>query len=613
MKKNKFIPENEIFFEEVVFDSFSSKKELDSLELPLSRKIFFLIKIAIIIIGILTFSRIFYLGIVKNNFYSVRSSANVGKELYLPGNRGVIYDRYGKLLAENKPSLSVSINTKNFFDNSENNKKILAEILEEPISKIEDLILNQNIESSTNLILARNVDSEKIIKLKALNLIGVEIIDDYERYYIDGNIFAHVIGYTGVYKNNEIEGKDGIEAYYNEYLKGIDGKTIAYRDAMGKVFEEKIIQLPESGDNLVLTIDSELQKYFYERFKKTLDDLGRKSGVGIAINPQNGEVLSLFSFPSFDNNIFSESGNNIAKNKILNSTSQPLFNRAISGLYTPASTIKPMVALAALEEKIITPKKQIFSAGFIEIPNPYNPDNPSRFLDWKAHGWVNLYSAIAKSSNIYFYSIGGGFEDIKGLGIEKLREYWQKFGFGKKTGIDLNGEKEGFLPSPQEKEDRKNDIWRIGDTYNVSIGQGDLMVTPIQLISQICAISNGGKFYKPILKKDTKPEILIDFSDLEKHIKEIKIGMGDVVSKVYGTAHMLSSIPVKIGAKTGSSQVANNTKTNAFFVGFMPLENPEIAILILVEDAKEGSLNAVPIAKDTLEWYYWNRLENKKN
>ncbi|MBU4348317.1 hypothetical protein KJ671_02330, partial [Patescibacteria group bacterium] len=396
----------------------------------------------------------------------------------------------------------------------------------------------------------------------------------------------------------------------DEYLKGVDGKIIVYRDAKGQIFDEKNIQLPESGENLALTIDFEFQKYFYERFEKALDDLGRKSGVGIAINPQNGEVLSLFSFPSFDNNIFSESGNNAEKNKILNSSSQPLFNRAISGLYTPASTIKPMVALAALEEKIITPEKQIFSSGFIEIPNPYNPANPSRFLDWKPNGWVDLHSAIAKSCNIYFYSIGGGFEDIKGLGIEKLKEYWEKFGLGKKTGIDLPAEEYGFLPSPQEKENRKNDIWRIGDTYNVSIGQGDLMVTPIQLISQISAISNGGKFYKPILIKDTNPEILIDFSNLSEYIEEVKIGMGDTVSKSYGTAHLLSSIPVEIGAKTGSSQVSNNTKTNALFVGFMPLENPEIAILILVEDAKEGSLNAVPIAKDALEWYYWNRTKN---
>ena len=166
------------------------------------------------------------------------------------------------------------------------------------------------------------------------------------------------------------------------------------------------------------------------------------------------------------------------------------------------------------------------------------------------------------------------------------------------------------MPDPAQKEAKKNDIWRIGDTYNVSIGQGDLLVTPIQLLSQIAAIGNGGYFYKPHLLKDTASETLIDFSNLGNYIKEIKKGMGDAVSKPYGTANMLSSIPISIGGKTGSSQVSNNTKTNAFFVGFMPLENPQIAILVLIENAKEGSLNAVPVAKDVLEWYYWNRITN---
>ncbi|MEK7462810.1 MAG: penicillin-binding transpeptidase domain-containing protein [Patescibacteria group bacterium] len=616
MKKKDFSSKEEVFFEEAVFDSFSSHKNLNHLELPVSRKAFILIIAAIILMGSLVFLRVLYLGSYKSEFYSLRSEANVGKEIYDPSNRGIIYDRYGKPLVENIPAFGLSLKVKDFLGNTEKDILGFSEIMEMPRSEIDLKISGQNIEKSPSFILTRNIDSEKIIKLKALNLKGVEIIDDYKRQYINGPIFAHILGYTGMSdKGNEIAGKTGIEFYYNDILKGIDGKTIAYRDAKGNIFDKKIVEEPSNGKSLAITIDADLQNYFYNSLNQALINLGRNSAVGIAINPQNGEVLSLISLPSFNNNVFSKSGNNAEKNKILNSVYAPLFNKAVSGSYTPASTIKPMVGLAALAEGIIDPNKEIYSAGYIEIPNPYDPSKPSRFLDWKANGWVDIYSALAKSSNIYFYEVGGGFsayggEDQKGLGIDKLKEYWQKFGFGKKTGIDLPGEAEGFLPDPAQKEAKKNDIWRIGDTYNVSIGQGDLLVTPIQLLSQIAAIGNGGYFYKPHLLKDTASETLIDFSNLGNYIKEIKKGIGDAVSKPYGTANMLSSIPISIGGKTGSSQVSNNTKTNAFFVGFMPLENPQIAILVLIENAKEGSLNAVPVAKDVLEWYYWNRIKN---
>ena len=291
----------------------------------------------------------------------------------------------------------------------------------------------------------------------------------------------------------------------------------------------------------------------------------------------------------------------------------------MSGVYTPGSTVKPMVALAALNEHVIDPKKQIFSAGYIEIPNPYFPDKPSRFLDWKAHGWVDLRSAIARSSNVYFYEVGGGFENIKGLGVDKLKEYWQKFGFGEKTGIDLDSESVGFLPDPEEKEIRTKDIWRLGDTYNVSIGQGDFQVTPIQLINYISAFANDGKYFKPfVLKKVTgedgavleerQPENVRDFSDLSSYLKEVQEGMKDAVRQPYGTAHLLAELSVSVAGKTGSSQVENNTRTNAFFVAYAPADNPQIAILVLIENAKEGSLNAVPIGKDVIDWYYWNRL-----
>jgi len=325
--------------------------------------------------------------------------------------------------------------------------------------------------------------------------------------------------------------------------------------------------------------------------------------------------LALFSIPSFDTGQI---------HRFLKLENQPLFNRAIGGLYNPGSTIKPLVATAALVEKIINPQEQIYSAGFIEIPNPYFPNLPSRFLDWKPHGWVDLYSALARSSNIYFYEVGGGFPGQRiGLGIEKLKQWWQKFRLAEKSGIDLIGEERGVLPDPQWMQKVKNRRWLLGDTYNVSIGQGDLLITPIELLNYISAIANGGKFYKPRIAKavldengkilfQNESQILGDLSSIiDGAVNEVKKGMEDAVNKPYGTANLLADLPFKIAAKTGSAQTDNNTKVNAFFVGYAPADNPQIAILILIENAREGSLNTIPVAKDVLAWYYKNRLVNQ--
>lgn len=613
MKKQKHHSED-FFLEEAVFDSWSSDSRLGSRELPLSRQTFILMLFLILFSGAAVILRTAFLNVLRSDFYQARSSLNVGKEVYEPAPRGLIYDRFGEVLAENIPAFSVAVKPSDLFKKSNaNNLNILSGVLEVDKKEIENHLKDFNFENNSLIMIARNVDPQKIIQLKALNLNGVEVVSDFKRFYINGEIFSQIIGYTGAGKINEVVGKIGLEAFYDKSLKGRDGEMVFYRDAKGNVIGEKILEAAENGQNLYITIDGGLQKYFYKRLSTALKELNRKVGVGIAVNPKNGEILSLVVLPSFDNNVFSESGNSEARINLLNSSDGRLFNRAISGLYTPGSTVKPMEALAALKEGLITPQTQVFSAGFIEIPNPYNPSSPSRFLDWKPHGWVDLYSALARSSNIYFYAVGGGLGDIKGLGIEKLKKYWEYFGFGKKTGIDLIGESDGFLPDANEKEKRKNDIWRIGDTYNVSIGQGDLLVTPIQLVSQIASFANGGKFYKPHLLKDTSSEILIDYSDLKDYLEEIKIGMEDVVQKSYGTANMLSTLPIKTAGKTGSSQISNNTATNAFFVGYMPADDPEIAILVLIENAREGSLNAVPVAKDVLGWYYYNRLISKTN
>lgn len=625
----------EIFLEEAVLDDMA--RDLDALEMPLSRRAFGFVGLAIAAVVIVVVVRVFYLSVWQGNFYKIRAQINANQIIVLRAERGIIFDRFNKSMVENLPSFQLNLILAELLKNPQEREQTLEAIAKTvglSPSYAENLIRDIDLEKQSSLILVKNLTIEQVIKLKSLNFKAIRIEESFERQYPDSKINAHILGYTGIadkedlsgnseFLLNDIVGKSGLESYYDKELRGEDGQRANFRNAKGEIIDEKFLTEPAAGNNLYLTIDAEFQSYFYQRLKQGLNSLGRFSGIGIALNPQNGEILALVSLPSFDAN------QNLSD--FFSDPNKPFFNRAISGAYAPGSTIKPLVALAALKENIITPTQEIFSRGYLEIPNLYHPDQPSRFLDWKPNGWVNLYSALARSCNVYFYALGGGLpssardivrgsNNIKGLGIEKLKEYWQKFGLGELTGIDLPGENSGFLPDPKEKEQRTGEPWRLGDTYNVSIGQGDLLITPIQLINYIAAIANGGKIFQPFIVKkiisedgrvikENQQKIIKDYSEFNDYIKEVQKGMIDVVSKSYGTAYILNDLPVKVAAKTGTAQIESNEKINAFFVGYAPSDNPQLAVLVLVENAKEGGLNAVPIAKDVFNWYYENRLK----
>lgn len=624
---------SEIFLEEAVLDDLA--EGYNSLELPLSERVFKLIGAAVFLILLIVGARFLFLTWWKGDFYNRQAFINASQITTVKSERGIVFDRFNKQLVKNVPVFRLNLKVVELLKNKKEMEKTaenIESILGLPTRHLENLIKNVNLEKQDSIALAKNLTVEEVIKIKNLNLTGVKIEEFFDREYLFPEALSHVIGYTGAvterdlnvnpdFSLNDVVGKSGVEAHDDKELRGQDGKIADYRNAFGETIENKLLQNAVSGRHLYLTIDAEFQLYFYNRLKDGMNAIGSRSGVGLAVNPSNGEILALVNLPSFN-------ANNITE-KDLTNPYKPLFNRAVSGLYTPGSTIKPLVAVAALNEKIILPEDQFFSAGYLEIPNPYSPDQPSRFPDWKPHGWVNLYSAIARSSNVYFYTVGGGFGTTKGLGIEKLKEYWKKFGLGVKTGVDLPFEESGFLPDIFSKEKNNKGIWRIGDTYNVSIGQGDLLVTPLQLVNYIAAVANKGKAYRPFIVKkivsesgetikEIQPEIIFDNSELFNHIKETERGMIDAVEKPYGTAHLLSDLPFSVAAKTGTSQIEAKTKINAFFVGYLPAEalaktgassDKQIAILVLVENAKEGGLNAVPVAKDVLNWYYMNRIK----
>jgi len=449
----------------------------------------------------------------------------------------------------------------------------------------------------------------------------ISVEEALRRSYPEPLVFSSILGYVGLPSAQDLSsrpdiltrdfvGKAGVELFYDDFLRGQPGEHLVVRDARGGVTHEEEVSGPIIGETLSLTIDGDLQRYFFSRLKSGLVSLGRSVGVGIALDPRSGEVLALISLPSYDAEILGLSGHYEEKRKILNSGLKPLFNRAISGNYPPGSTIKPLHGVAVLSEETVNPLESFFSPGYLDIPNPYDVGNPTRYLDWRYQGDVDLSSAIAKSSNVYFYTVVGGTENKKGLGISKLHEWWGRFGLGSETNIDFPGEARGFLPTPEWREETFDRPWLLGDTYNVAIGQGDLLTTPLQIINYIAAIANGGRLLTPVMNSEREhPIILRDLSYLSSEIREVQIGMREAVTSSFGTAKIMADLPIDVAGKTGSSQIQNNSRENAFFVGYGPYKNPEIVILVLVENAIEGSLNATPIAKDVFAWYYENRLK----
>ena len=443
------------------------------------------------------------------------------------------------------------------------------------------------------------------------------------RTYADIPGLGHIMGYTGLPSKEDFKkkpdipsenmvGKDGIEEKYDEILRGILGVKLTERDSQGNAISESVQILPQNGQNLILTIDSKVQSYLYTAMESVAEERNFEGGAAVIMDVSDGNILAMVSIPEYSSKVLSEGGPASLISGYINDKNKPFLNRAISGLYAPGSVVKPFVALAALNEGLISPEKKIFSAGQISIPNPFFPDKKSIFKDWKAHGWVDMRQALAVSSDVYFYEIGGGYQEIRGLGINKIHEYSKKFGLGGKTGIDLEGEAEGTVPSPQVKEKNNPDdpTWRVGDTYISVIGQGYFLTTPIEMAVYASSIANNGKIVVPRLIKNENfyPEVSQkNIGISEEYFKIIKEGMRMAVME--GTAQGLSYPDLKIAAKTGTAEVGGKKNfSHSWVIGFYPYENPKYAFAAVLEKGPAGNTIGAPYAMkqffDWLKLYY---------
>ncbi|PID51648.1 MAG: penicillin-binding protein 2 [Candidatus Moraniibacteriota bacterium] len=455
------------------------------------------------------------------------------------------------------------------------------------------------------------------------DLPGVALQQTAQRRYPDGEIFAHIIGYEGLIKKDEYDahkdagylltdhiGKTGIEYQYEKYLHGTHGSKNALVDSRGDVVKDLVDTAPVRGYDVHLNIDAELQSFLTKRLAKECERAETRRAMAVVIDPRDGAVRALVSLPSYDNNAFAGGIDAATYSQLINDPDRPLFHRAIAGLYAPGSTVKPVMGIATLGENIVPADYQIESRGGITVGS-------FTFGDWRAHGFTDLRRAIAVSSDVYFYTVGGGYGNVAGLGIARMKEYMTRFGYGRLTGIDLPGESAGRYPDAQWKEEHIGEKWYVGNTYHASIGQGYVEATALQVAHAIVPIANGGTQYVPhvvgrLVHPKTGEEIpiapQISTNDIapQKDIRIVQEGMRQTVTD--GTATMLKSLPVAVAGKTGTAQFGTSDNVHSWFVSYAPYDNPEMVMVIMVED-QTGTISSstVPVAHDVYKWYYTDK------
>jgi len=581
------------------------------------------------------FVRAVYLQIFQGSYYLSIAEKNRIRLYNVTAPRGIIYDRNGVALVKNVPDFAVLIIPFDFrLSEEEQNKSIewLRANLGDQVNKGLEKVLNikkTNKEYFEPIQLLDGLDYEKAMALRIESVdhpgVSVEVIPkrNYLTTYEGKPILSlgHLLGYVGKinqdeykelsskgYLFNDSVGKTGLEYSYETELRGKYGKERIEIDSTGKAVKILAKDPLVKGDNLYLSIDIKMQSKLEELITANIGKIGKRRAAAIVTNPQNGEILSLISLPGFDNNLFSNGISQDDYSKLLNDPDKPLFNRVVSGEYPSGSIIKPIIAFAALAEKVVVPGTAFLSNGGLRIGQWFFPD-------WKAggHGMTDVRKALAESVNTFFYIVGGGWGDVSGMGPEKIKEYGEKFGLGQKTGVDLPNERDGFLPTREWKQETKKEPWYVGDTYHLSIGQGDLLVTPIQVANYTNALANKGKLLKPLLLDKFFDQETKDFEQTEvtvtsqefagnQDLEVVRQGMRQAVTN--GSAKMLSGLPVTSGAKTGTAQWKLDEKPHAWFIAFAPYDNAELTITILVEDSGEGSSISAPIAYQFMSWYF---------
>jgi penicillin-binding protein 2 len=640
-----------------------------------------------LVLLVLFVARLYQLQVIEGEVYQALADENRFQIVNVPAPRGVMYDRNGSLLVRNIPSFNVYITPAFLPDSPAEVEAIyrkLSELTDVPVDQegppaapcvpgrgIRQLVL----EGQTNRPfdawpIACDVDPEvaRILREWQVDMAGVSVEAVPVRDYATGDLTAHIIGYLGPIPESLAEsyreqgfdisrdkiGYAGLEAWYQDTLAGQNGQIQVEIDVAGqRVREYGTVIQPRPGNNLRLTIDTRLQAAAETALINRMGYINRLAGeertpigVVIAIDPQTGEILALVSIPTYENNRFARFiPVDYYQQLEADERGKPLINHAISIQQPPGSTFKMVTALGILNEDVISPTRTLFDPGLITIFNQYFPNDPGKakeFVCWKedGHGDVAYLTAIAQSCNIYFYKVGGGYQNEipgDGLGVERIGQYARALGYGNPLGIDLPGEEDGLIPDPDWKRINLGENWSTGDTYNATTGQGFVLATPLQVLNAISTIANGGRVMQPHLLKEVldgegnvietiQPSVLWDISDgvitseydlnIDPSVIQLaREGMRLVVEE--GTADGYADLEnISSGGKTGTGEfcdevvqaknlcVPGNWPTHSWYVGFAPWENPEIAVVAFVYHGGEGAVTSGPVVREVLEVYF---------
>jgi len=549
----KDIDPDEIFLDSENLPKFDVSQFEGRLEKPISTGTFIFLGIGFLLIFAGFFLRAYNLQVINGSDYLQKSENNRLKNTLIFTNRGIIYDRN-----ENK--------------------------------------------------LAWNVESESSPEFAL-------------RKYLDISGLSHVVGYlkypskdsSGFYYSDDFVGKDGVEKYYNDVLSGKNGLRIVEVDAKGAVQSESVVRPPVDGQDVTLSIDSKLQAEFFDIISNLANQVGFTGGAGVMMDVNTGEVLALTSYPEYNSQVLTDGTDVKTINQLLSSKNNPFLDRIVNGLYTPGSIVKPYMSVAALTENIIDPNTKILSTGSISIPNVYDPLHPSVFKDWRAQGWVDMRHAIAVSSDVYFYEVGGGYENQKGLGINLIDKYMNLFGFGQDIPAGFFSGTAGVIPDPIWKAENFNgEKWNIGDTYHTSIGQYGFQVTPIQIVRAVASIANNGKLLEPSILLGGNPNNFTQLNLNPDYFKVVREGMRLGVEE--GVAVGLNTGYLSLGAKTGTAELGSKKQfVNSWVTGFFPYDNPKYAFAVIMEKGPvANTMGGVYVMRQLLDWMHVNTPEYLK-
>lgn len=595
----------------------------------------------LILVGLVV-ARLVQLQVVDYEHFAERSKGNRVRIEPLPPNRGLIFDRKGRVLAQNLPAYQLELIPEQVPDVEETLERLarLNLIKREDIPRFVEMSRSGPRFKAVTLRFRLSDDEISHFAVQRPRFPGVDFRPRLVRHYPHGELAAHAVGYVGALSTDDLArvdaadyagtahtGKTGVEFYNEEQLHGATGFRQIVTNARGRQvpagsrgLAQTLLEsdVPEPGGNLHLSLDLDLQRVATEGLE------GRRGSV-VAIDPTNGEILALVSSPSFDPNAFALGMSTSEYNALRLNRDQPLFNRAVRGSYPPGSTIKPMLALAALETGATNLTRRTFCRGFYTLPG-----STHRYRDWRpeGHGEMDLHDAINQSCDVYFYEIS------REIGIEAMHHYLDQFGLGQRTGIDMLGEAPGLVPSREWKRqafsDRANQVWFPGETVIASIGQGYMLATPLQLAHSTATLAMRGEGYRPHLvaafenpisgaRDLVRPEALPPVAiDNEFYWDSVLAAMNAVMQSETGTARATGlGAPYRMAGKSGTAQVfsvaqeeeydenevAERLRDHALFIAFAPLEEPRIAVAVIVENGQSGSRVAAPIARRLMDQY----------